>query len=234
MRISRGLLRASMLSLASMVGAPTAAPAQDREAALPRGSSASERKAEVAHLLGAGIDTPLPPARYLRLGQGTVAALIACYRDPSLPRPVRLRALSVLARFPPEAARSFFVDLLHSYRKGRSVTSADELHPSRSSIVVRRALKALAEAETAGRVEPAPTEAVRPCLAHADPKVRRAAVRLLGHTKTREAHVLLQKHRKRDRSPLVQRAMEDALRRFEEPHEGETERARAVQLRAPP
>ena len=168
---------------------------------------ADELEDRVIALLEAGADTPVPKARYLALGEEAETALIACYQNTALPRYVRLRALSVLGAFPGERSRNFFLSLLESYRKQRGRGANDLLHPSRSSLVVRRALRALIAQHAQVSFEHA-----RACIGHADAKVRRTAVLLIANSPEARVRQLLLDQKTRDPSALVRRSIDRALR----------------------
>ncbi|MDB4991289.1 MAG: hypothetical protein JWN04_6467 [Myxococcaceae bacterium] len=135
-----------------------------------------ELTARVEALLAAGVEPGAAHATVAALGAEGARALERVFEHQAAPRYVRLRALSVLASFESSEVARYFEALIEAAQT--PTASLDELHPARSSLVLRRALEALRP--LAGLLDREPAlEAVTRCLTNRDPHVRRAAAELL-------------------------------------------------------
>lgn len=136
----------------------------------------SPTEPEVRAMLGAGVEQAPFLARLEAPGESLSQTLIDLFSATEEAHYVRLRALSVLGRRSDAVAARFLLKLLHESGSGRP-NGPDALHPSRSSLVLRRAIDGLAPRKLAD------AEAdLTLCLRHHDAGVRGAAViALLGY-----------------------------------------------------
>jgi len=164
----------------------------------------SEVEQSARSMLAAGVEETVSPAALAQLGPELPSALLAIFTRPSEARHVRLRALSMLAHVDQAQVTELFVRLLREGMAPRPATNSDALHPARSSLVLRRAIEALA-----GRSVPDLTVELVHALEHRDPWVRRAAVLMLAQKPNIEAVKALETQLGRETSALVLKVLTD-------------------------
>jgi HEAT repeat protein len=177
--------------------------AQVPEAASPDAAQA-ELVSQVERWLSAGVEASVAPAHFVALGEPGTLALIAIFERDDAPRYVRLRALSMLGAMQDVRARAYLRALIRDQAAPDAQLHA--LHPARSSTALRRALSALAQHD--GEL---PADEVAPCLAHRDPAVRQAAVRVLAGLNSPDAARALRARAEKEPSLPVKRAIQKAL-----------------------
>ena len=192
------------LPAAAQVGPPPAA----ERAEAGRAADPTEVERQVETLLGLGVETSIPVDAYAALGESGTRALISIFERESTPRHVRLRALSALAGLSSrdDAHATRYLLALLSAREDR-MTTLGELHPARSTAVLRRTLRGLGP--HAQKI--ASTNLVR-FLAHRDARIRASAVRLLARKDEPGVTAALWAQRERERSREVLEALGDALK----------------------
>jgi hypothetical protein len=159
--------------------------------------------AQVAVLLEAGVESAVPRDALLALGPEVPAALMRIWHGTEHKRHVRLRALSALSGIDEPAVRRFFATLLRGYAK-TARPDPDPLHPSRSSLALRRVIEATTTLKLTG-LEPELSFA----LGHRDSAVRRAAVLGLIRLDTRKARAALDRHAQLETASAVKALLRD-------------------------
>jgi len=192
--------------LVSMV--PTALAAQDDLRPGAPGRASTELTIQVESWLAAGIEASGAHDKILALGDRGERALVSVFEREAAPRYVRLRALSELGSFGTEASAVYLLSLVHRARTPDG--SLGDLHPSRSSLALRRALEGLVE--TARLLsERQPLDDVSWCLSHPDAHVRRVASDVLATLDDSASQQALQKHLPSERSRMVRGSVTRAL-----------------------
>lgn len=168
----------------------------------------AEPAAQVEAWLTAGIEPSEARHNILALGPAGELAVIAVFEREAAPRYVRLRALSVLQSFETESATRYFADLVALFQ--RPSPRFGELHPARSSLVLRRALEGLVPT---GQLlsPPLDVEGVAACLGHHDPHVRKAAAAVLATLDDGRSERALSSQLAREKSTMVRGTLQQAL-----------------------
>ena len=160
-------------------------------------------------LFAAGIEASSAHGVALSLGSAGERALIELFERTSAARYVRLRALIALLDFESSASARYFERLVaaaHAPKDGW----LGELHPARSSLVLRRALEGLRQ--NAHLLEKPPAlDPIARSAAHADAHVRRAASGVLAVLGDRRATAVLSARLESERSRMVRASLERAL-----------------------
>ncbi len=159
--------------------------------------------AQVSALLEAGVESAVPRDALLALGPEVPAALMRIWHSTEHKRHVRLRALGALSRIDEPPVRRFVATLLRASAKTARL-DPDPLHPSRSSLALRRVIEAATMLKLAG-LEPELSFA----LGHRDSAVRRAAVLGLIRLDTRKAREALDRHAHLESASTVKAALRD-------------------------
>jgi len=176
-------------------------------------SSAAKAEEDLAvrieRWLASGVEPGSAHAQITALGDDAELALIDLFQRKDATRLVRLRALTELASFDDPIAAAYLHELVRAAREPTAWLG--ELHPARSSLVLRRALSGLT---LSGHwLHPnLDMMAVSACLDHSDPHVRRAAANSLSRAGASAiADRALIARRATDRSRMVRASAEDAL-----------------------
>ncbi len=173
-------------------------------------------EARARELLASGVEQSVTPQMLAKLGPALPDALLAIFERPSEARYVRLRALGLLAHYQQTRVMQLFARLLHDGLEAAPVDVADPLHPSRSTLVVRRAIAGLSTETAARHVARIELDLTR-ALQHRDAQVRRAAVLALQRFDRKTAREALALQRTRETSPLVLKVLTDRSARSPSP-----------------
>jgi HEAT repeat protein len=198
------LCAGTVLSTASTSWAQ--ARAQRSPAARHVATEPSPEEQQVEALLGLGVETSTPVSAYAALGDAGTRALIAIFERETAARHVRLRALSTLGALESDIATRYLLTLLEA-RDATHLAFLGSLHPMRSASVLRRTLHGLERHH-----EQVAMADLMPYLAHRDPSVRTATVRLLARKPGAEITEALLARRTREPSSEVVKALTLALK----------------------
>lgn len=194
----RGFSAAVLLSLMVWTGLARAQPANDVE------SRARE-------LLSLGVEESVSVQSLAALGPELTPALLTIFARTSEARHVRLRALSMLSHFDDARITALLVRLVHE-GVAQGPSTSDPLHPSRSSLVLRKAIEGITL-----RKVPALSGDLSRALEHGDAQVRRAAVLALREIANEKVERTLSLQLTRETSPLVLAVLRDRSVRSQGP-----------------